>query len=787
MFVAAWCACLRVALLICFAGASIAASPAVSLSGVVVSSDGFPIAAASLTLRGNGEPLVARTDAGGRFAFQNIPQGTYTIEVFAKGFVPIRGQVLSATAATTHLRFALPRQDAASIATIADVTANGTALLSTSPSPMTNINAQRFAAQGVQRASDILANELSTTVYPMVGGGLNAPAVVALRGPDPAETLVDVDGHQINNGNTGDFDLALLDPAELQSVQVVYGVAPSSLDGPNTLGGALNVVSVQPTLKAHTLERFSLGTFGDVGATLQATGTDARLGYAFSIRRFVSNGQLHDYSFPNTTGVAGESIGTSSIGNAMAATSELANIRYLFGDGGFAGISIHNQVAYRDLSAALSSQNASGSSSNFSGSSIGSRDAAYALDLELPLARSAANAPAPTLTFRHQTSSNAQSVAGPAAGSSPYLYNNRDLIDDDTLEFDQPLSNGSVSVKADVMNEHLLTQSIRPEGADPAFSLAQKQRWIAARYLWDPTPKLHFAGAGYFSDFTTFGHSFDPRFGFVWTPGADTSVRFSIGRTFQSPQLPEFIVPGPTTPIPVVGGYATIGNPHVTAEHATTYDAGIEHLFRPNGHALHLAVDLYRTNDRGGSSIFFGPKPCDSATVRLIDRPSCLSYPINAAREVYQGVELHADYAINASTFIRAGYDVDSAYILSRPPDAADDIAPYVQDLGVPLHKVTLGFEHQAGTGLSYYAGLLYEGRYNELNLPPFATLRAGIAWRLRTFEIGLSGENLTSAYDFLVTRGNGGVPYPGLSGLRPTDAYPLAGRRFTLTLSHTT
>ena len=60
----------------------------------------------------------------------------------------------------------------------------------------------------------------------------------------------------MNNGNTGDFDLSLLDPAALQAVQVVYGIAPSSLIGPNTIGGGINILTLEPTIAPHSLLRF---------------------------------------------------------------------------------------------------------------------------------------------------------------------------------------------------------------------------------------------------------------------------------------------------------------------------------------------------------------------------------------------------------------------------------------------------------------------------------------------------------------------------------------------------
>ncbi|HTU70455.1 MAG TPA: TonB-dependent receptor [Candidatus Baltobacteraceae bacterium] len=809
------------------------ASPAIV--GTVASSDGALIAGAIVQLRGDGPGATVRSDKNGQFIFAAEPPGTYTISVYARGYETVAGRTVTIGGGRTlEVRFALPKQQVGALTTIVDVTSNGAPLLSTSSVPSVNVNAQAYAAQGVERTSDILESELSTTVYPILGGGLNAPAVVALRGPDPSETLVDVDGHQVNNGNTGDFDLSLLDPADLQDIQIVYGIAPSALYGPNTLGGALNVVTLQPTTQEHALERFSFGSFGTENGTLEATGSDQRFGYALSFHRYDSAGQLDNTPFPNTSDNNGSSVGTSPIGNDMTASSTLANLRYQFGNGGFAGISFHNQAVYRDLSAVLSSTCAPGDCTipntglpntteqfdNAGGSSVSSNNDAYGLDLELPLQRALDGTPLTTAIFRHQTSLVTQDVNGQAAGSSPYLYNDRDLIADDTLEFDHALPKGSLDLKFAVTNEALVTDNVLGtiyadsvlRGVPDAVTryganalpfdsvsdnysdstvqrLGQTQRWVGLSYEVNPTAKLHYSFATYYSDYSSFGYSFDPRLGIVWTPTSDTTVRGSIGNTFQSPQLPTFIMPGPDEAIPVVDGKASVGNPNATAERATSMDVGVEHLFHPDGRPFHVSLDAYRTNLHNGVADFIGPGDCaGSVTLAEATSENCLTYPVNVTHEVYEGIELRTDYALTAKTQLHLDYDIDSAYIVSFPTLAADDVVPYVQDLGVPLHKINLTIEHQPNSGLSYYAGLLYEGQYNELNLPPYATLRAGITWHLpHGLDVALTGENLTNAYDFLTTRENGGVPYPQTTGPLLTPAYALPGRRFLIIVTHKT
>ena len=801
------------------------------VSGTVVGPDGTPVSDAVVTLSGNGAGRSARSDAHGRFDLGMLPPGTYGIAVTAKGYAALRDRTIAIGAnAATVIALTLARSQASSLLVIGQVNANGTPALSTAPVPSVNIDAQRYAAQAVTRVSDILDDELSTTVYPILGGGLNAPAVVALRGPDPSETLVDVDGHQVNNGSTGDFDLSLLDPADLESVQVVYGIAPSALYGPNTLGGALNVVTLEPSVRPEALERFSIGSYNTFNETLQATGSDNRWGYAFSVHRMTSGGELSDYAFPNTTDPTTlTSTGESPIGNEMSAISDIAKLHYSFGNGGYVGFSFYDQAVYRNLSATLSSiwypQNGAPGGvtnySNFSGSSVSSNDDAYGLDLYLPLGPLNSDGTAgTTMLVRHQTSLVSQVVSGDAAGSSPYLYNNRDLIADDTLEIDRPLPHAQLSFKLAMTNENLVTDNIlgciyadavaeNPAGAqsierfnadsDPLDSvtqgnpdatvqyLGQTQRWLGARYTDDPTSKLHYSFATYFSNYSTFGHSIDPRFGFVWTPTADSALRASVGSTFQSPQLPTFIVPGPSTPIPVVGGYASIGNPNATAERSTEYDLGFERLFHVPGHIVHVALDLYRTDLHNGVASYYGPAACTTDYVELENHPTCLTYPVNVTQEVYEGVEFRSDVALTRDTTLRADYDVDSVYTQSAPADALDGVIPFEQALGVPLHKIILALDHDPISGFTYYVGMLHEGSYNELNLPPFTTLRAGIGWSFRDFEITLAGENLTNVNDFLITRVNGGIPYGAVPTAIGTNALPLPGRQITLILTHKT
>jgi hypothetical protein len=799
---------------------SVSIASAAGLSGTILATDGTPVVAAVVTLTGAGAPRSASSDSAGRFSIAGLPAGTYTVSASAKGYNPLAGRIVQINDGDANqLELVLPRAQASSLTTIGTVRANGRQSLSTAPGQSLDIAASPYAQRGVTRTSDILEQELSTTVQPVIGGGLNAPAVVSLRGPDPSETLVAIDGHAVNSGATGDFDLSLLDPADLQSIQVVYGIGPSSLLGPNTLGGALNVRTLEPTAQTHVLERFTGGNYDTFGETVQATGTDDRLGYALSFHRLTSGGELDGFTIPAAP--SGASGNTSQISNALDASSTIAKLRYsLFNGAGFIGIGLRDQAVKRDISATTSSYQVDDQTySSAAGSSVAASNAAYSIDAQAPLGRPSHDGVYETTAiFRYQTSFVRQLVDGPAAGSSPYLFDDRDLIGDTTLEFDHSLPHASLSLKFALTDENLNTgivtgtsfadtdsvarfsdarQRFDDDGGGGAVglgglalvtteTLAQTQRSVGLRYTLDPTPKLHYSFATYSSDYSTFGHSVDPRFGFVWTPSGESAVRFSAGTSFESPQLLSLVVPPPATLYTPTNGYVTIGNPNLSAERAVEFDAGYEHLFRVNGKQLHAGLDIYRTNLLNGVAAFIPSTQCAAnAPPTALAYTKCLSYPVNVARGVYEGLELHGDLALAAHTTLHASYGINSVYTVAAP--IADNLVAGQQNLGVPLHKIGLTIERDPrGLGIGAYAGILYEGTYNELNAPPFATIRAGIAWHLRDFDIGLSGTNLTNVYDAKLTRVNGGVPYDGLFGSSlPTNQIPLAGSQFTLSFTH--
>jgi outer membrane receptor protein involved in Fe transport len=793
-------AALFAATLACVAGRAAACEQHERVEGRVRSADGRPVAAARIVLIGAHGRRLARSDAAGRFDFRCIESGTYDVVASAPGYQTLSERAVMIEAPHATLSLTLAPATTATLATIGDVSTSAGASVSTASAPSLAVSARRAAAGGASSVAQMLWNELSLTPVLPLGGGGNASVVYAVRGPDPTETLVAVDGHQVNNGSTGDFNLALLDPAALQEVQVIFGVAPSSLLGPNTIGGAVNIITLQPTQTPHALLRLAGGSYGNDGGTVQATGSDARLGYAVSLHATTSSGAVN------------RTIGTQRVGSGSSGTSALAKLRYQIGgeDGyGYVQVDMHDQTLMQDLSALLTTY-VPPAYRVFANTGLGARLGDYGIDAQFPLGGELRDGtPATMLSFSHLTTHASQSVwgsgAGAAAGSCAsgcqYLYNQRDVLGDDWVQIDHTLNRGLLTFKADLGTESLRTQYVPGQvqaqlvraGASPAgygpcagvpvlsLPLSQTQRSAVLRYNGDPSSHVHFSLATYVSDFSTFGTSVDPRAGFVWTPTGQTAVRLSAGTTFQTPQLSELVALPASDRVPV-GGIVYTGNPRLKPDRATEYDLGVDRA-AGGRNGLRVSADLYQNDLRAPSSqLVVAPVPgCQSAAHPKLPCP--VSYPVNAGAGIYRGVELRAAARVGAFD-VRGGWSVDSSFLTQIPSSIQDGtLVAYEQSLGEPLHKAYLSFERNAARGLVYGADVAYEGAYNELNRPPYATLDAQIAYRAQGYEIGLYARNLTNVYADPFAIANGGVPYGTQPGnpMTPTDAYVMEGSRVVL------
>ena len=222
------------------------------IGGTVQAPSGAPIARAQVTLRG---PATAQTttDVKGNFSVQ-IPPGRYDLTVVARGYAAVTvntGEVGDGA----RFDIVLEPSDTPKLRTIGQVTVNGGFTLDRNVIPEMDVSRAQMDALGYTQVLEALQQVPSVVIQRPDAGAPTTPAVVSLRGPDPSEAMVTLDGQQLNDGNTGDIDLSQFAVPAFNSVNVTEGLGPTDLEGSNTFGGAVNFVSLRPTQEDHLASR----------------------------------------------------------------------------------------------------------------------------------------------------------------------------------------------------------------------------------------------------------------------------------------------------------------------------------------------------------------------------------------------------------------------------------------------------------------------------------------------------------------------------------------------------
>lgn len=182
-----------------------AAAACCLLTGQVHNPAGGPLSNARIGVSGD-RVRALTTDAAGRFATE-LPLGGYAISVSASGYRsaeigPLevhRDEVLDVT---------LEPIDSPRLRLIGSVSVNGTSTLARAAVPEVDLSRAHMEREGADRVIDSLAEVPSVTFARRDGGAATGPSLVSVRGPDPSETLIALDGQILNDGNTGDLDLS---------------------------------------------------------------------------------------------------------------------------------------------------------------------------------------------------------------------------------------------------------------------------------------------------------------------------------------------------------------------------------------------------------------------------------------------------------------------------------------------------------------------------------------------------------------------------------------------------
>ncbi|MHB8461825.1 MAG: TonB-dependent receptor, partial [Vulcanimicrobiaceae bacterium] len=585
------------------------------IGGNVHTSAGAPIAHARVSIVGS-HHYATESDVRGRFSVTGA-RGSYQVSVTSPGFSGARIARLEVIR-DTALDIALESLNSAHIRTIARITVDGRLALSQSSIPTVNLTRSDFEAAGYDRIIDALNEVPSVTFARPDGGSATGPSVVALRGPDPSETLVLLDGQLLNDGNTGDLDLSRFPVAAFSGVDVSEGLGPQDRLGSNTIGGAVNVVSLQPVRGQQTRASTSIGSFGSSDSWVNTSGSRGRLGYAVAVDNQQESGYVNQDGLlcDPTQAQPCAAAQTIHLGSTISSRAGLLNLHYAFSQASDLAFRVFALGNVRDESALLNAPLAGTQGFAGPGSAVfGQNIRAYQL-------RSHFNLGAGSLQATLGLSNDGVNFSG-ATAASPYDLTHNDRRGMVDLAWTRSFANSELTFATG-----LRAESLTGTGIDPL----QKRtvHTFSIHGSTHPTSRLALDGGIYSTNDNTFGASLDGRAALAYDLAPGQLLRFSVGTGFRAPLLIEqYLFPASALPPPDVNGIIIgQGNPNERPEHATEYELGYARHF---GAAATLDVSLYRTNLRDPIENYY-PVPIPGMTQ--------YSYPINVGNVVYQGAEI---------------------------------------------------------------------------------------------------------------------------------------------------
>ncbi len=152
---------------------------------------------------------------------------------------------------------------------------------------VTLVDNSQVEAQKIDRVETVLRQVPGVQVTQ--SGSPGSVTDVSIRGASAAQTLILVDGVEVNAGATGSFDMANLTTDNLDRIEVLRG-AGGSLYGSQAIGGVINVLSQE----GEGAPKASLVSEGGNRATSRnvatVSGADGNLGYSGALSYFSTEG-----------------------------------------------------------------------------------------------------------------------------------------------------------------------------------------------------------------------------------------------------------------------------------------------------------------------------------------------------------------------------------------------------------------------------------------------------------------------------------------------------------------
>jgi outer membrane cobalamin receptor len=779
------------------------------VGGTVHSPSGAAIAGAEVTLRGP-QTFTTSTDDKGSFTV-TIPAARYDLTVVAHGYATVTVNTGN-VGEGAHIDVVLEPSDTPKLRTIGVVTVNGGFTLTRDVVPEFSVSRAQMDALGYTQVSEALQQIPSVVIQRPDAGAPTSPQVVSLRGPDPSEALVTLDGQLLNDGNTGDIDLSQFAVPAFNSVNVTEGLGPMDSEGSNTFGGAVNFVSLRPTQTNHLNFSTSAGSYGTTQSWLNATGTTGKLGYALAGDNFQQAGQVSQYDWvvpannlpvhcgPQTKIKTPNCPFHAHLGSSITARLGLVNLDYNFSQRSDLGFRVFTLGDNRDESGALNgiagnptcvlsgpgpacafspslvlrqaqddnARDDTGSSNEIPnpvyGDHVGPGSANFAQSIRAYQAYSRAPLGSGTLAANFYADDDNVNFNGGSV--SPYDVSHLDT------RYNEGLSWG----RAFDESEFAFGGYLRQEALSGAGITAPLNQSIQSYFVRGSQEMGTFRlSAGlYDANYSTFGNTLNWRLGLSDDLGSSSDVHFSVGTGFRPPLLAELyffppvvvngkLQPNPGLPPLDANCVTANGNPDERPEHATEYELGFSHLFSSRST---LDVSLYRSNLRDTIENYYPGGGAKS----FCNTPPGFAYeiPVNIGNAVYEGAEAHYKETfprLNLTATLAYGLNVAYPYALGpfvSNPTSSGTLVDNQQFLGVPQQQGSVALAW-AKNGWHAATALTIAGKNNTLNQPPYTMVDGAVGYTYGHVDFTIAATNVFNAVSGPFTLYAAGVPYRGL------------------------
>ena len=271
-----------------------AAAQTRTVTGTVVDQTGTGVPGASVQLSG-ASGAVTTSGSGGQYVFQNVPAGSYTIEVRLIGFAPaVRDNIIVGAADVQVAAIAL---NLASLSDVVVVTATRaeTSLID-APVTMSVLGTEELATSGAQNYGDLLRNVPGLNVIQTSARDIN---LTSRQGTSTLSNtqLVLIDGRSIYLDFFGIvlWDFIPTNLSDVRQIEVVRGPA-SAVWGANAVTGVVNILTKSPREAPGITASLSTGGLGQSAGYSQGEGPGLLFGSNASVSRIVNDRWSYRFS-----------------------------------------------------------------------------------------------------------------------------------------------------------------------------------------------------------------------------------------------------------------------------------------------------------------------------------------------------------------------------------------------------------------------------------------------------------------------------------------------------------